>query len=105
MTLSVVPNAALTQSHISHQKTGADTKQTEKNMPNPSLGKSLSGNNFDDKVTLSQSEKNNDSLKVIDKKEAEILLPQIMKSILAHSKVAISAQANTPPQAAQELLT
>lgn len=105
MTLSSVSNTALSQGHISHQKTGADTKQTETNRPNPSSEKSLSGNSVDDNVTLSKSEKNNDSSKVIDKKAAEKLLPQTMKSILAHSSTAISAQANTSPQAAQEFLS
>lgn len=105
MTLSSVSNAALTQGNISHQKTGADTKQTETSSPNPSSGKGPSGNNFNDNVTLSKSEKNHDSSKVIDKKAAERLLPQAMESILAHSKVAISAQANTSPQAAQEFLS
>ena len=105
MTLSAVSNAALTQGHISHQKIEADTKQTEKSRPNTSSDKGLSGNNFDDNVTLSQPEINNDSSKVIDKKAAEKLLPQTMKSILAHSKAALSAQANTSPHAAQEFLS
>ncbi len=105
MTLSAVSNPALTQGHISHQKVEAETKQTEKSTPNPSSEKGLSGNNFDDNVTLSQAEKNNNSSKAIDRKAAEELLPQTMKSILAHSKAAISAQANTSPHAAQEFLS
>ncbi|MCP4339330.1 MAG: hypothetical protein GY799_10690 [Desulfobulbaceae bacterium] len=105
MTLSVVSNAALTNSHLSHQKTGTDTEQTEKSRSNLSPEKNLSGNKFDDNITLSQSEKTNDSSKVIDEKAAENLLSQTMKSILSHSKTAMSAQANTTPQAAQELLT
>lgn len=104
MTLSSVSNAALTQSHIAHQKTGTDTEQTQKNSSNSSSEKNLSGNSFEDNVTLSQPEKTNDSSKVIDEKAAEKLLPQTMKSILSNSKTAISAQANTIPPAAQELL-
>jgi hypothetical protein len=105
MTLSSVSNATTTKGHISHQNTGTDIKQTETSRPNPSLDKGLSGNNFDDNVTLSKSESNNDSLVVIDKKAAERLLPQTVKSILEHSKTAISAQANTSPQAAQKFLS
>lgn len=105
MTLSSVSNAASTQGHIAHQKTGADTKQTETSKLNPSAGKNLSGNNVDDNVTLSKSEKNNDPSTVIDKKAAEKLLPQTMKSILADSKAAISVQANTSPEAAREFLS
>ena len=105
MTLSAVSNAALAKSHFSNQKTGADTEQTEKSRSNPSSEKNLSGKKFDDNVTLRQSEKTNDSSKVIDEKAAEKLLPQTMKSILAHSKTAISAQANTTAQAAREFLT
>lgn len=105
MTLTAVSNTALTQSHTSHQKTETDTGQPQKGNPNPTSEKDLSGKIFDDNVTLSQSEKNNDPSKVIDKKVAETRLPQIIKSILTHSKAAISAQANTTPQAARELLS
>jgi hypothetical protein len=105
MTLSAVSNPALAKSHFSHQKTGADTEQTEKSRSNPSSEKNISGNKFDDNITLSQSEKTNDSSKVIDEKAVDMLLHQTMKSILTHSKGAISAQANTTPQAARELLT
>ena len=104
MTLSAVSNAALAKSHLSHQKTGVDTEQTEKSRSNASLEKNLSGNKFDDNVTLSQPEKTNDSSQVIDEKAAEKLLPQTMKAILSHSKTAISAQANITSQAARELL-
>ncbi len=105
MTLSATPDAVFSKSHISHQKTGTDTKQTEKGRSNPSSENNLSGNKFDDNVTLSRSEKVNASSRVIDEKAAEKLLPQIVKSILAHSKTAISAQATTTPQVAQEFLT
>lgn len=105
MALSAVPNTVLAQNHISHQKTGTDTKQTEKSNSTPSSENNLSGKKFDDNVTLSQSEKTNASIKVIDEKAAEKLLPQAIKSILAQSKAAISAQGNTIPQAAQEFLS
>ena len=105
MTLSAASNTVLAQSHISHQKTGTATKQTENGRSNPSSENNLSGNKFDDNVTLSQSEKTNAPSKVIDEKAAEKLLPQTMKSILDHSKAAISVQASTIPQAAQEFLT
>jgi len=105
MTLTAVSNTALTQGNISHQKTETDTKQPQKSNPNPTSEKDLSGKNFHDNVTLSQSEKSNDSSKVIDKKAVETRLPQTIKSILTHSKVAISAQANTTPQVARELLS
>ncbi len=105
MSLSPVSNAALTQGHISHQKTETDTKQTQKNNPKPTSEKDLSGKNVHDNVTLSQTEQTNDSSKVIDKKAVETLLPQTLKSILTHSKMAISAQANTSPQAAREFLS
>lgn len=104
MTLSAVTNAALAKNHTSLQNTGTDTAQTEKNRSNPSSEKNLSGNKFDDNVTLSQSEKTNVSLKVSGEKAGEKLLPQIMKSIITHSKTAISTQANITPQAARELL-
>ena len=104
MTLSVASNATLVQNHVLQQKTGIDTEQTEKNRSNPSSDKNISEHKFDDNVTLSQSEKTNGPSEVIDKEAAEKLLPQTMKSILAHSKTALSAQANTTPQAAQEFL-
>ncbi len=104
MTLSAASNAVSAKSHISHQKTGTETKQTEKGRSNPSSENNLSGNKFDDNVTLGQSEKTNAPSKVINQKAVEKILPQTMKSILAHSKTAISAQANTIPQAAQEIL-
>lgn len=105
MTLSATSNTLFTGSHISRQKTETDTKQTEKGRSNPSSENNISENKFDDNVTLSQSEKTNTSLKVIDAKAAEKLLPQTMKSILAHSKTAVSAQATTIHQIAQEFLT
>jgi len=105
MTLTTVSNAALTKSHISNQKTETDTKQPQKSNPNLTSEKDLSVKNFHDNVTLSQSEKNNDSSKVIDKKAAETRLPETVKSILTSSKAPISAQANTAPQVARELLS
>jgi hypothetical protein len=104
MTLSAISNAGLAKSQISHQKTETDTKQTEKSRSNPSSENNLSGNKFDDNVTLGQSEKTNASSQVIDQKAADKILFQTMKSILTQSKTAISAQANTTPQAAQEIL-
>ena len=104
MTLPAVSNAVLTKTHISHQKTETDTKQTEKGTSKPSQENNLSGNKFDDNVTLSQPGKTNASSRVIDEKAAEKLLHQTMKSILGHSKTAVSAQANTIPQVAQEFL-
>lgn len=105
MTLSAVSNAVLAKNQISHQKTGTDTKQTEKGKATAPSENNLSGNKFDDNVTLSQSEKTSASSKVINEKVAEKLLPETIRSILARSKTAISAQANTIPQAAQEFLT
>jgi len=105
MTLSAVSNAALTKSHISHQKTETDTKQTEKDRPTPSSENNLSRKIIDDNVTLSQSKKMTASSMVIDEKAAEKLLHQTMKSIFAHSKQAVSAQATSTPQVAQEFLT
>lgn len=105
MTLPAVSNAVLTKTHISHQKTETDSKQTEKGRSNPSQENNFSGNKFGDNVTLSQSGKTNATSKVIDEKATEKLLHQTMKSILAHSKTAVSAQANTIPQIAQEFLT
>ncbi len=105
MTLSAASNTVFGQSHISHQKTETDTKQTEMGRSNPSSENNLSENKFDDNVTLSRPEKMNASSKVIDEKVAEKLLPHAMKSILAHSKTAVSSQATTIPQIAQEFLT
>lgn len=105
MALSAVSNAVLDKGHIPHQKTGTDTKQIEKGNSNPSPENNLSGNKFDDNVTLTRPEKTNAPSKVIDEKAAEELLPQVMKSILAHSKTAISAQANNNPQTASGLVT
>lgn len=104
MTLSVTSNATLAQNHVSQKKTGIDKEQTEKSGSNPSSDKNISEHKFDDNVTLSQSEKSNGPSEIIDRETAENLLPQTMKSILAHSKMALSAQANTTPQAAQEFL-
>lgn len=104
MTLSVASNATLAQNHVSHQKTGINTEQTEKNRSNPSSDKNISEQKFNDNVTLSQLEKTTGSPELIDKEAMEKFLPQTMKSILAHSKTAVSAQANTTPQAARELL-
>ncbi len=105
MTLSAVSNAALSKSHISHQKTDTETKQTEKGRPTPSSKNNLSRKTIDDNVTLSQSKKTTASSKVIDGQTAEKLLHQTMQSILSHNKQAVSTQANTIPQVAQEFLT
>ena len=105
MTLSVASNATLAQNHVSQQKTGIDKEQTEKSRSNPSSDKNISEHKFDDNVTLSQSEKINGPSEIIEREAAEKLLPQTMKSILANSKTAVSAQANTTPQAAREFLT
>ena len=105
MTLSAVSNAVLAKNHISHQTTETDIKQTEKGRSNTSSENNLSGNKFDDNVTLSQSEKTIAPSKVIDEKTTEKLLSKTMKSILANSKTAVSAQATTIPQIAQEFLT
>jgi len=105
MTLSVASNATLAQNHVSQQKTGIDKEQTEKSRSNPSSDKNISEHKFDDNVTLSQSEKTNGPSEIIEREAAEKLLPQTMKSILANSKTAVSAQANTTPQAAREFLT
>ncbi len=104
MTLSAVSNAALAKSHISHQKTDTETKQTEKGKPTPSEN-NLSRKTIDDNVTLSQSKKTTASSKVVDGQTAEKLLHQTMQSILSHNKQAVSTQANTIPQVAQEFLT
>jgi hypothetical protein len=100
MTLSAVSNNVLATSHVSRQKTGTDSKQTENGRSNSS-----SGNKFEDNVTLGQSQKMAASSQVIDAKTAETLLNQTLGSILGHSKTAVSAQANTTPQVAQEILT
>ena len=105
MTISSSTNTALAQNKISQQKAGTVTEQSEKNRSNTSAETTLSGNKFDDNVTLSQTEKTTESSTVIDKKAASELLPRVMDSILADSKVALSAQANTSPQAAQGFLT
>ncbi len=105
MALSAVSNTVLTKSHTPQQKTGTVTKQIEKSSPNPSSENNLLGNKFNDNVTLGQSKKTNASSKVIDEKAAKELLPQVMKSILANSKTAISAQANIKTQAVPGLLT
>lgn len=107
MTLSAVSNATLAKNHFSDEKTGTDTdtEQTEKSCSKPSTEKNISRDNFDDNVKLSQSEKKHDSSKVVDKKAVEILLPQTMKSILARSNTAISAQANTPPRQHKNFLS
>jgi hypothetical protein len=104
MTLSTVSNAVLTKSHISHQKTELDTKQTEKGKSTPSSENNLSRKKFGDNVTLSQSREMNTSSEVIDEKAAEKLLHQTMKSILAHSKQAVSAQTTSTQQVAQKFL-
>lgn len=105
MTISSVSNSALAQKYASQQKIEPGAEQVEKNRSDASSENNLSEKKFDDNVTLSQSERTNDSSKVIDKQAAEKILPRAMKSILTNSKMAISAQANTKPQAAQEFLT
>lgn len=105
MTLTNVTNAALAKSHISHQKTETDTKQPQINASDSPSNSALYEENFHDNVTLSQSESSSDSLKVLNKKAAETLLPQTTKSILSQSKVALAAQANISPQTAQEILS
>lgn len=104
MTLSAVSNTVLAKSHVSHQKVGTDSKQAENGRSNSSSENDLAGSKFDDNVTLGQSQKMTASSEVIDAKAAETLLPRTMQSILDHSKTAMSAQANTIPQAAQEIL-
>ncbi len=105
MTLSAISNTVLAKSDTSHQKTGTDIKQSENGRLNPSSTNNLSGNKFDENITLSQPEKTNVSSKVIDEKAAEKLLHQSMKSILGNSKTSVSAQARTIPEAAHEFLT
>lgn len=104
MTLSSVTNTALAQNKISQQKAGTAKEQTEQNKSNTSSENNLPGNKFDDNVTLSQTEKTNESSTVIDGKEAGKLLPQVMKSILANSQMALSTQANTSPETARTFL-
>jgi hypothetical protein len=97
MTLSGVSNTALTQSQVSQQK-------AEKNKSDLSSADNDSGKQFDDNVTLSKSEKSASPSRVIDESEAEKLLPRILKSIVASSKIAVTAQANISPQTAQGFL-
>ncbi len=104
MTISSVSNGALAQKYTSQQKTELGAGRDEKNRSGASSENNLSEKQFGDNVTLSQSERTNDSSKVIDKQAAEKILPQVIRSILTNSKMAISAQANTGPQAAQEFL-
>ncbi len=104
MTLSAVSNAALAKSHISQQKTDTETKQTEKGRPNSSSENNLSRKSIDDNVTLSQTKKTNASSKVVDGQTTEKLLHQTIQSILTHSKQAVSAQATSSPEVAQEFL-
>lgn len=104
MTLSPLTNAPLNQNHTSQQKSGIETDRTEKSGSKNSTEQTTSENKFDDNVTLSQTEQPNASAKVLDKNSADTLLPQTMKSILANTDTAISAQANTSPQAARDYL-
>ena len=105
MTISSVSNTALAQKYASQQKTEPGGEQVEKNKSDASSENNLSEKKFDDNVTLSQSERTTDSSRVMDKQAADKILPETMKSILTNSKMAVSAQANTKPQAAQEFLT
>ena len=104
MTISSSTNTALAQNKISQRKVGTASEQQEKSKANTSSENNLSSSKFDDNVTLSQTDKTNESSAVIDEKAVAQLLPKVTESILANSKMAVSAQANTSPQSARALL-
>jgi hypothetical protein len=104
MTLSAVSNATLAKNTSTQQAPGAGAEQAESRKDRLSSGHSGSEQKFDDNVTLSQSEKAAAPGKVIDADGVEKILPRTMKAILADSRTALAAQANTSPQKAQELL-
>lgn len=104
MTLSAVSNATLAKNTATHQASGAATEQAESRKSRLSSENSGSEQKFDDNVTLSQSEKTAAPGKVIDAAGVEKILPRTMKAILADSRTALTAQANTSPEKAQEFL-
>ncbi len=113
MELSSISNSPLATNKANHQKAGTTTEQSGKKNGDLSSDKNITGNKFDDNVTLSQSagiptsEEINvpaNSSSIPDAKSAEKLLQKIMKSIMADSKTAVSAHANLNPLALQELL-
>lgn len=105
MTFTTISNATLAQGHISQQRTETDIRQSQTNTPDPGAQKALSEGKIHDNVALSQTEKSTETSKVIDSKTVEASLPETLKSILSQSAAALSAQANTSPETARELLS
>ncbi len=103
MTLSSISNAGLPKSTISQQKSETDAKQADKQKETLSSGTNPS--TIGDDVTLNQPEKTNVVAREIDVQEAKEMLPKTLQSILANSKAALSAQANTSPQTAEKILS
>ena len=104
MTLSAVSNTTLAKNTATQQAQAAAGEQAESRKARLSSENSGSEQKFDDNVTLSQSEKATAPGKIIDAAAVENILPRTMKAILADSRTAIAAQANTSPQKAQGFL-
>ncbi len=104
MPITAVPNTITPQSQTAQQKAETNTEQTEKGRSNTSLENSPSENRFDDSVTLSRTEKVGETSRIADDEEAGKVLSQTVKAIFDDTKAALSAQANTSPQAAQKYL-
>lgn len=104
MALSSISNAPLANSHVSQQKPGTAAEQSEGKKSNLSSDSNFSGKEFDDTVTLSQTEKTADLSKVVDAKSVEKILPRTMRAILQDSKTAVSTQANFSSETAQKFL-
>lgn len=104
MTLSAVSNATLAKNTVTQQAPAAAAEQAESRKARLSADNSGSEQKFGDNVTLSQSEKAAAPGKIIDAAAVEKILPRTMKAILADSRTAIAAQANTSPEKAQEFL-
>lgn len=101
MSLSAISNASLTKSQVNQQKAENAAEQSTSKNPTSSHGGTSNGQ---DNVSLSQSDKTAAPTKVNATNDVETLLPRTMKAMLQDPSAAISTQANTSSEVAQEIL-
>lgn len=104
MALSSISGAALAKGQVANQKNVAEQGSSDAGRSNLASGDSKAGNSYSDSVTLSKAEKSSEAGRVVDLNAAEELLPKTMDAIRMDSTKALSAQANTRPEAAIDYL-
>lgn len=113
MALSAIPNAPLAKTQESQQKPGTATDQSANKRSDLSSDSSAGGSKFGDNVELSQKTATQKTQKTaqadapakpLDAQSAEELLQRTIKTSMADSKTAVSAQSGLQPQVARSLL-